>query len=127
MVTPPAVFGDTRVKFGDSRVDWAGNWLDGGVVPPVDGWILRCPQVPESLMWTPARTREQRDINRLMRFFEPRVRELNVYRLTDNTYTTKQPHDANRIAHVWFGGHLNIVGLVDRDGLRAAGFTVDDA
>lgn len=126
MVTSPATFGDTRVQFGDTRIDWAGNWLDGGVTPPVDSWILRCPSVPESLAWQNPQTLEQRAQNRLMRFFEPRRRELNVYRLVDGSYTTRQPWDPNRIAKAWFGGHVNLVDAEERDGLRDAGFTVDD-
>lgn len=127
MTNPPAVFGDTRIQFGDTRVDWAGNWLDGGVIPPVDGWILRNPQVLYSPQWSPPCGREQREENRLARFMRPRVRELNVYRLVDGSYTDRQPRRAIDISHVWFGGHINIVGIVDRDGLRDAGFTVDDA
>jgi hypothetical protein len=128
MTTAPARFGDPRVRFGDPRVDWAGNWLEEQPEEPPSGspGILRPPTVAGTPVYNPAITQAQRFANRLARYLPGVPAELNVYRLTDGSYTTDQPPTADEIDHVFLGGHVNEVSGTERLALEAAGFTVDD-
>ena len=88
-------------------------------------WRLRMPTVTRGRTIGNPRTRTERMQNRLMRHFGTFTAEENVWVLTNGTVTTNQPAEWKDVAHVYFGGHVNIVGDAVKAQLTAAGFTLD--
>ena len=55
---------------------------------------------------------------------EPGKRRLNLYKLTDGTFTSVDPRDDSRVSKIYFGGHNNFVTAEEKSDLVAAGYEV---
>jgi hypothetical protein len=51
-------------------------------------------------------------------------RRLNVYKLSDGTYTSIDPRNDNLVVKTYFGSHNNIVTAEEKADLIAAGYEV---
>jgi hypothetical protein len=62
--------------------------------------------------------------NRLFSRLEPGSRRLNVYKLSDGTYTSIDPRNDNAVVKIYFGSHENFVTAEEKADLVAAGYEV---
>ena len=60
--------------------------------------------------------------NSLMRFYGPRPVGVNVWLLTDGTFTENQPMEPDVIEHVYHGGHVHPVTDAEAAALTDAGY-----
>ena len=67
---------------------------------------------------------DQTPAGRLFSFMEPGKRRLNLYKLTDGTFTSVDPRDDSRVSKIYFGGHNNFVTEEEKTDLVAAGYEV---
>jgi hypothetical protein len=67
-------------------------------------------------------SRPERFENRLFRFFAPLPRGVNVYKLTDGTYTEADQSDATAYTVLYHGGHSHEVTAAEAAALTAAGY-----
>lgn len=81
--------------------------------------IFRTPSTTEIR----AANRNESDLpTRLFRYAEPTYAGVNVYKLTDGTYTTVEQREYDRIAKVYWGGSANFVTTEEKADLVAAGY-----
>jgi hypothetical protein len=59
---------------------------------------------------------------RLFKHAQPTYAGVNVYKLTDGTYTTVEQRDYSLIAKIYYGGSQNFVTQEEKDDLVAAGY-----
>ena len=59
---------------------------------------------------------------RLFKYAEPTYAGINVYKLTDGTYSEVEQRDYTLIAKVYWGGTLNVVTAEEKADLIAAGY-----
>ena len=62
--------------------------------------------------------------NRLFSRLTPGASRLNVYKLSDGTYTSVDPRNDNLVVKTYFGGHNNFVTAEEKADLVAAGYEV---
>ena len=93
--------------------DIAGTWIKSFIFrPPAEA------DYPLSSYY------DQTPAGRLFSYMEPGKRRLNVYKLTDGTYTSVDPRDDNLVSKIYFGGHNNFVTAEEKTDLVAAGYEV---
>ena len=80
--------------------------------PPTENAVVYGDPVGRGIEW------------RLWRFYAPKLRGKNVYRLLDGSFVEVQPSDMSTVGRVFFGGHNNYVTDVEADALVAAGYSV---
>ena len=61
--------------------------------------------------------------NRLARFYRPGLRGINVYKLTDLTFTEIDQHDYTIVEKVYHGGHVHQLTEEEYTDLLAAGYS----
>jgi hypothetical protein len=59
---------------------------------------------------------------RLFRYAEPTYAGVNVYKLTDGSYTTVEQRDYDLISKIYYGGSQNFVTAEEKADLVAAGY-----
>jgi hypothetical protein len=61
--------------------------------------------------------------NRLARFYRPGLRGINVYKLTNATFTEVDQHDYSIVEKVYHGGHVHTLTEEEYTDLLAAGYS----
>lgn len=93
--------------------DIAGTWIKS--------FIFR-PPAEADFAWAPYHGNSP--ANRLFSRLTPGASRLNVYKLTDGTYTSVDPRNDNLVVKTYFGGHNNFVTAEEKADLVAAGYEV---
>ena len=74
---------------------------------------------------TEGRAADRNDLSvagRLFRYAEPTYSGVNVYKLTDGTFTEVEQREYDRVVKVYWGGTKNFVTQAEKDELVAAGY-----
>jgi hypothetical protein len=69
-----------------------------------------------------ANWRDNTVADRLFKHAQPTYAGVNVYKLTDGSYTQVEQRDYDLIEKVYWGGTLNVVSQEEKDDLVAAGY-----
>jgi hypothetical protein len=92
---------------GTSTADWAKSHIF---------------RVPYTYNYPGATYRDEGSANRLQRYNRTNLRVLNLYKLTDGSYTTVDQRDQGQVAKLWLGGHDHYLSDAEVVELTAAGF-----
>ena len=79
-------------------------------------------RVPYTITYSQGTFRGEGTANRLQSYNRHGVRALNLYHLTDDSYTTVEQRDAGQILKLWHGGHDHFLTDDEVTELTAAGF-----
>lgn len=101
----------------------ASNTGNGADIPATwtKSFIFR-PPVEADFPW--ANYHSATPANRLFSRLTPGERRLNVYKLSDGTYTSIDPRNDNAVVKIYFGSHENFVTAEEKADLVAAGYDV---
>jgi hypothetical protein len=81
--------------------------------------VFRTPSTTEI---APADRNDMTVSGRLFRYAEPTYAGINIYKLTDGSYTSVEQRDYDLISRVYWGGTLNVVTAEEKADLVAAGY-----
>jgi len=79
-------------------------------------------RVPYTYIYSQGTFRGEGTANRLQSYNRHGVRALNLYHLTNDSYTTVEQRDASQIAKLWHGGRDHFLTVAEVTELTAAGF-----
>lgn len=79
-------------------------------------------RVPFTYTYPGATYRDEGAANRLQRYNRTNIRVLNLYELTDGSYTTVDQRDQGQVVKLWLGGHDHFLTDAEVVELTAAGF-----
>jgi len=99
--------------------DATGSGLGTDTAVWVKSHIFR---VPFTISYSQGTFRGEGTANRLQSYNRSGVRALNLYHLTDDSYTTVEQRDAGQILKLWHGGRDHFLTDAEVTELTAAGF-----
>lgn len=79
-------------------------------------------RVPNTITYSQGTFRGKGTANRLQSYNRHGIRALNLYHLTNDTYTTVEQRDAGQIAKLWHGGRDHFLTAAEVTELTDAGF-----
>jgi hypothetical protein len=79
-------------------------------------------RTPSTTEIAPAERDDDSIAGRLFRYAEPSYAGVNVYKLTDGSFTEVEQRDYTLIAKIYYGGSKNFVTQAEKDDLIAAGY-----
>jgi hypothetical protein len=86
-------------------------------------WVKsRIFRVPSTINYSQGTFRGEGIANRLQSYNRSGVRALNLYHLTDDSYTTVEQRDMGQVLKLWHGGHDHFLTDAEVTELTAAGF-----
>jgi hypothetical protein len=99
--------------------DATGSGLGTDTAVWVKSHIFR---VPFTISYSQGTFRGEGTANRLQSYNRSGVRALNLYHLTDDSYTTVEQRDMGQVLKLWHGGHDHFLTDAEVTELTAAGF-----
>ena len=99
--------------------DATGSGLGTDTAVWVKSHIFR---VPFTISYSQGTIRGEGTANRLQSYNRSGVRALNLYHLTDDSYTTVEQRDMGQVLKLWHGGHDHFLTDAEVTELTAAGF-----
>jgi hypothetical protein len=86
-------------------------------------WVKsRIFRVPSTINYSQGTIRGEGTANRLQSYNRSGVRALNLYHLTDDSYTTVEQRDMGQVLKLWHGGHDHFLTDAEVTELTSAGF-----
>jgi hypothetical protein len=79
-------------------------------------------RVPYTITYSQGTFRGEGTANRLQSYNRSGVRALNLYHLTDDSYTTVEQRDMGQVLKLWHGGHDHFLTDAEVTELTSAGF-----
>jgi len=99
--------------------DATGSGLGTDTAVWVKSHIFR---VPFTISYSQGTIRGEGTANRLQSYNRSGVRALNLYHLTDDSYTTVEQRDMGQVLKLWHGGHDHFLTDAEVTELTSAGF-----